>query len=41
MVITADVKHKKLLRVDVRTEGKGYTEASIAMQHISSISEMK
>ncbi|MEM0140872.1 MAG: IS5/IS1182 family transposase, partial [Thermoplasmatales archaeon] len=39
VVITADVKHKKLLCVTVRIEGKGYTEASIALQHISSITE--
>ena len=38
VVITADVRHKKLLCVDVRIEGKGYTEASIAMEHLSSIS---
>ena len=39
VVITADVRRKKLLCVDVRIEGKGYTEASIALQHISSITE--
>ena len=39
VVITAEVKHKKLLCVEVRIEGKGYTEASIALQHISSITE--
>ena len=39
VVITADVRRKKLLCVDVRIEGKGYTEASIAMEHLSSISE--
>ena len=38
VVITADVRHKKLLCVDVRIEGKGDTEASIAMEHLSSIS---
>ncbi|MEM3907955.1 MAG: IS5/IS1182 family transposase, partial [Nitrososphaerota archaeon] len=39
VVITADVKHKKLLCVTILIEGKGYTEASIALQHISSITE--
>ena len=39
VVITADVRRKKLLCVDVRIEGKGYTEASIAMDHLSSISQ--
>ena len=39
VVITADVRRKKLLSLDVRIEGKGYTEASIAMDHISSISQ--
>ena len=38
VVITADVRRKKLLSLDVRIEGKGYTEASIAMEHLSSIS---
>ena len=31
--------HKKLLCVDVRIEGKGYTEASIAVDHLSTISK--
>lgn len=37
VVITADVRHKKLLCVTVHIEGKGYTEASIAEEHLSSI----
>ncbi|MGC8618850.1 MAG: transposase, partial [Thermoplasmata archaeon] len=39
VVITADVRHKKLLCMDVRIEGKGYTEASIAMDHLSSLNK--
>ncbi len=39
VVISADVRHKKLLCVDARMEGKGYKETSIAMERISFISE--
>ncbi|MEM3908051.1 MAG: hypothetical protein QXZ17_14535 [Nitrososphaerota archaeon] len=39
VIVTADVRRKKLLCVTVRIEGKGYTEASIALQHILSITE--
>ena len=34
VVITADVRRKKLFCVDVRIEGKGYTEASIVLDPI-------
>ncbi len=37
VVITADVRTKKLLCVEVHIEGKGNTEASIAMQHLSTL----
>ena len=39
VVITAGIRHKKLLCVDVRIEGKGYTEASIAEEHLLSIAK--
>ena len=39
VVITADVKHKKLLCVEVHIEGKDHSEASIAEQHLSLITE--
>ncbi len=39
VVITADVHRKKLLCVEVHIEGKGHTEASIAMQHLSTLKE--
>lgn len=39
VVITADVRRKKLLCVEVHIEGKGHTEASIAAEHISSLSK--
>ena len=38
VVITADVKRKKLFSLDVRIEEKGYSEASISMEPLSSIS---
>ena len=39
VVITADVRRKKLLCVEVHIEGKGHSEASIAVEHLSSLSE--
>ncbi|MEM4091377.1 MAG: IS5/IS1182 family transposase, partial [Thermoplasmatales archaeon] len=35
VVITADVKRKKLMCVEAHIEGKEHTEASIAMEHLS------
>ena len=35
-MINADVRHKKPLCVTVHTGGKGYTEESIAEEHLSS-----
>lgn len=37
VVITADVRRKKILGIEVHIQGKGHSEASIAMEHISSI----
>jgi len=34
VVITADIKHKKLLNVDVHVEGKGKSEPKIAEKHL-------
>ncbi|MEM3488759.1 MAG: transposase, partial [Nitrososphaerota archaeon] len=39
VVITADVKRKKLLCVEVHIEDKEHTEASIAMEQVSHISQ--
>lgn len=37
VVITADIKHKKLLNVDVHVEGKGKSEPSIAERHLKKL----
>lgn len=37
VVITADIKHKKLLNVDVHIEGKGKSEPRIAEKHLKKL----
>jgi len=39
VVITADVKHRKLLKVDARVEGEGDSEPKIAEKHLKEVRE--
>jgi len=39
VVITADIKHRKLLKVDAHVEGEGESEPKIARKHLKSLKE--
>ena len=39
VVITADIKHKKLLKIEAHIEGEGNSEPKIAEKHLKDIRE--